>query len=132
MASVVNICNLALGGLGEDATVTAISPPDGSQNASYCQQFYPIARDMFLEMHNWRFASKRMPLAQLNTTEIPAEWVYAYAIPSTCIKVRAIRFQDQVVSASSRTIFDQNEFESIPDAQPFIEECLQTGDSVIY
>ncbi len=50
MPSVVDLCNLALAYLGDDATVASIDPPEGSAQAEHCQRFYPIARDTLLQM----------------------------------------------------------------------------------
>jgi len=44
VASTVDICNLALGYLGDTATVSSLNPPDGSAQAQHCARFYPIAR----------------------------------------------------------------------------------------
>ena len=71
MASEVDICNVALGHLGDEAAISAIDPPDGSVQASHCARIYPMARDELIEMHNWRFAVKRKALALLATTEQP-------------------------------------------------------------
>lgn len=88
MASEVEICNLALAHLGDDATVAAIDPPEGSPQAEHCARFYPIARDALLEMHPWNFATRRVELAAL---AVPTwSWEYAYAYPSSCIKVLAV------------------------------------------
>ena len=65
MASEVDICNLALGHLGDNATVSSISPPEGSAQAEHCARFYPLARDALLEMGYWNFAMRRVALAQL-------------------------------------------------------------------
>ena len=64
MASDVDICNLALSFLGDDANVSSISPPEGSQQSEHCARFYPIARDGLLQMHNWNWASRRVALSQ--------------------------------------------------------------------
>ena len=64
MASEVDICNLALSHLGDNATVASIDPPEGSAQAEHCSRFYPIARDTLLEMHNWNFSTRRAVLAQ--------------------------------------------------------------------
>ena len=45
MASDVDVCNLALAHLGDEATVASISPPEGSAQAGHCARFYPMARD---------------------------------------------------------------------------------------
>ena len=88
MASEIDICNLALGHLGDNATVSSISPPEGSAQAEHCARFYPIARDALLEMHYWNFTMRRVNLAQL-TNNWP-EWKYAYALPADAINIIAV------------------------------------------
>lgn len=92
MASDVDICNLALSHLGDEATVITIDPPENSTQAEYCARFYPIARDSLLEMHPWRFATKRVALAQ-NVTA-PSTWQYSYAQPNDLVKHIAILAPD--------------------------------------
>lgn len=89
MSSEVDLCNLALSHLGEDAEIIAIDPPDGSILAAQCGRFYPMARDTLLEMHPWSFATVRASLA-LTVAAAPSEWAYAYALPALCIKPNAI------------------------------------------
>jgi len=79
LASVVEICNLALAHLGDDASIASIDPPEGSAQAEHCARFYPIARDSLLQMHNWNFASRRALLASV--TMPYSMWKYAYAVP---------------------------------------------------
>ena len=43
MATEVDICNLALAHLGDDATIATIKPPEGSAQAEKAARFYPIA-----------------------------------------------------------------------------------------
>lgn len=88
MASEVDICNLALGNLGDAANLQSISPPDGSAQADHCARFYPIARDALLEMHHWGFASKRVALAQLANPV--TQWTYCYAQPTDLIDTIAV------------------------------------------
>lgn len=88
MASEIDICNLALGHLGDNATVSSIFPPEGSAQAEHCARFYPIARDALLEMHNWNFSMRRINLAEL-TNNWP-EWKYAYALPADAINIIAV------------------------------------------
>lgn len=86
MASAVDICNLALSHLGDAATVSSISPPEGSAQAEYCQRFYPVARDALLEMFSWNFATKRILLTPV-TGDVPTTWNYAYALPEKCLRM---------------------------------------------
>lgn len=88
MASVVEICNLALGHLGDSATVSSIDPPEGSAQAEHCARFYPIARDSLLEMHDWGFATTRALGAAV--TFPFTEWAYAYAYPTDALRILAV------------------------------------------
>ena len=88
MATEVDICNLALAHLGDDATIASLNPPEGSAQAEKAARFYPIARDTLLEMHTWNFASKRGDLAL--TTNTLKQWDYAYAAPADMMSPVAI------------------------------------------
>lgn len=88
MASEVNICNLALAHLGDNATVASIDPPEGSAQAEHCARFYPVARDSLLELHAWKFATKRTRLASIDTESW--SWGFAYAEPSDALKLLAV------------------------------------------
>lgn len=88
MASEVDICNLALGHLGDNATVASLEPPEGSAQAEHCARFYPVARDAVLELHPWNFATKRALLAEINP--MYTQWAHAYVQPSDCLQVLAV------------------------------------------
>lgn len=88
MASEVDICNLALAHLGDNATVASLDPPEGSAQAEHCARFYPIARDSLLEMHTWGFATKRTTPALLGSGW--PEWDYSYMQPSDALNIVAI------------------------------------------
>ena len=132
MASEVDICNIALGHLGDEAAISAIDPPDGSVQASHCARIYPMARDELLESHNWRFATRRDALALLSTSELPSEWGYAYTYPSACLRVIAVRPADVATSVNPGLIFDEQEFLTKPQTYPFTIESLSDGSQVIY
>lgn len=88
MASIVELCNIALGHLGNKAQVVSVFPPDGSVEAKLCNGRYATARDEMLGMFDWDFARNRQALA-LVTNNNP-NWLYAYAIPSTCMVPRRV------------------------------------------
>ncbi|THF64315.1 hypothetical protein [Pseudothauera rhizosphaerae] len=92
MASEIDIANLALGHLGDDATVSSLYPPEGSAQAEHCARFYPVARDTLLSMHPWHFAAKRAQLAAFAGDW--GAWAYAYAAPADCVTVLAVLPQD--------------------------------------
>jgi len=107
MASEVDICNLALARLGDNATVASIDPPEGSAQAEHCARFYPVARDSLLEMHAWKFATRRVLLAQLTTDTW--NWSFAYAEPTGVLKLLA------VLPASASSDADTQEYEAETD-----------------
>jgi len=88
MATEVDICNLALAHLGDDATIASLSPPEGSAQAEKAARFYPIARNTLLEMHTWNFAAKRGNLAL--TTNSLDQWDYAYVAPADMMSPVAV------------------------------------------
>lgn len=104
MASVVQICNMALSHIGSDARVASISPPDGSVEAGHCATFYDLARTELLEPGSWAFSLKRASLASLtNTSEA---WTYAYAKPSDCMRpLRVLRPSMGVTVFNQDTVY---------------------------
>ena len=85
MATVVSICNLALSRIGDNATISAVGPSDGSFQAEACGRLYPIALGTCLGMHNWAFATRRVRLAAVADTMVDkGEWQHAYAAPADC------------------------------------------------
>jgi hypothetical protein len=93
MASEVDICNLALGHIGDAAEITAIAPPDGSTQAALCKKFYPIARDETLAKHDWGFARRRQLLSKLSA-DAPSGWSYWFTIPNPFIAARGLVAED--------------------------------------
>lgn len=117
MASEVDICNMALGHLGDPGAISSIAPSDGSVQAERCKRFYPIARSVVLEAHAWSFATRRVALSKITNDEKPDSWAFAYAYPNDCTRPLAVLFpqstddsdtQDYAVEAlidGSRAIF---------------------------
>jgi hypothetical protein len=118
VAAEVDICNLALAHLGQRANVVSINPPEGSAEAPQCARFYPMARDTLLELHPWRFATRRVALADLSAANPPADpWRFSYALPDEMIRVLAI-------TGPERSHDDE--------AEPYAVELAADGAPVIY
>jgi len=115
-SSAVDICNLALSHIGDEAAVIDIDPPDGTIQSVQCGRFYPIARDELLEMHEWTFAVVRINLAAA-VAGAPTEWAYAYAMPAKCLKILSL------LRAGARS--DER-------GEDFIVESDDDGNGVIY
>lgn len=114
MASEVDIANLALARLGDNATVASLDPPEGSVQAEHCARFYPLARDALLEMHAWKFATRRVLLAKL---AVPSwNWSFAYAEPADVLKLLGV-FPAKAANDD--------------ETQPYEAESATTGASII-
>lgn len=90
MASEVTVCNLALTRVGEQGSVTSIDPPEGSVHARECALLYPVSVGILLEAHDWRFATRRAALAEIQTKDLHG-WRGMYALPSDCQRVISVR-----------------------------------------
>lgn len=122
MASEVEISNLALSHLGDSATVSSISPPEGSAQAERCARFYPLARDVMQEDFTWNFCVRRKVLALVASWE-SGKWAYAYAAPSEMLRPISISHPE----ASS----DQVDALGGRQGAPFQIESTVTGQVVI-
>ena len=85
MASVVEICNLALSNI-RAKSINSLT--EGSIEAQQCALKYPIVRDMLLRDTPWQWAQTIQPLAL--RTEDPLQWVYAYQYPSDCLNLQYV------------------------------------------
>jgi hypothetical protein len=83
MASVVEICNLALTKVGEDS-ITSLT--ENTKAGRLCNLHYGPLRDSVLSAHNWNFAMTRVALALLG--DAPAfDYSAQFALPVDCLRV---------------------------------------------
>jgi len=88
MASITDICNLAISHLGISKDIANVTTEQTAE-AKACRRFYDIAREAVLKDYNWPFATK---IATLNLVEEDPndEWAYSYRYPSDCLYARRI------------------------------------------
>ena len=103
--TVVDVCNLALSKLGDRATVTSISPPEGSAQADACARWYPIARDVALEEFPQNFSTTREALTL--TTNPSGSWAYAYYKPNDCLA--ALKLMPNAADITPGAIFSDTQ-----------------------
>lgn len=87
MATAVDICNIALSMLGDEATLSSLDPPEGSAQADHCARFYGVALSELLARKPWSFATKRTGLAPLSAKPYGEETLIQYAMPADCAYV---------------------------------------------
>jgi len=84
--SKIEICNIALAMLGEDAIR---SFDDGNTRAKQCEVFYESVKGNLLTRFDWNFARKIAKLQRVEDTILP-DWIYAYKIPADCKIIREL------------------------------------------
>jgi len=81
--NLIDMFNLALVRAGSP---TIVSPTEEGNKADMCRRLYPEARDEVLRMYDWPSVIKRVNLAKITSTDLD-QYVYAYQLPSDCVKV---------------------------------------------
>lgn len=87
MATVVDICNRALGRIGHTQLIESIA--DDGVEAEQCDLNFEACRDEALQFHPWNFATKRVVLAEDAVAE-RTDWDYVYTYPTDCLFARFI------------------------------------------
>lgn len=137
MSSVIDVCNLALSHLGDEATVASIDPPEGSAQAGHCARFYPMARTALLTKFTWSFATRRADLA-LTSNPALSGWEYVYALPNNCLKPLAVRAPADASQAFLASLIGRDISGMYPYGHPdndhkqFAVESDSTGALVLY
>lgn len=88
MASKTEICNLALGHLGQSLTIANVDTEAGKVPAAF-RRVYEIELKTMMESFPWPFATKFVTLG-LVEEEPTDEWDYSYRMPSDCLQFRRI------------------------------------------
>ena len=87
LSSTVEICNLALAHLGQNA-ITSLDDPD-SKSARELQKIFNITKDTVLRAKDWNFARVKTALSELSGQE-GYGWDYVYAYPARCLAIRKV------------------------------------------
>ncbi|EAM8673219.1 hypothetical protein BL252_06585 [Salmonella enterica] len=82
MASVIEICNIALSRIGNSRSINSLN--EASKEADVCSLHFDSCRDAILADADWNFAIKRVALA--DTGNPPPDWSYAYTYPTDCMR----------------------------------------------
>jgi hypothetical protein len=123
----LDFCRQALGELGTRSTITSLDPPDGSQEAYYCNLLFESTRDQILRAAHWGFAGRSdagiLWKAQPGTPENPGtrrtwsvrdpqpRWLYSYRMfllgaPFDAVKqIRRVRGQEPLTGADDVPLY---------------------------
>lgn len=86
MAAKLELCNIALAKLGDDAELSSLGLPYESYQARMCALHYGFALNVLLDEHDWQFSEVSAQLAE-TTNDRPDKWGYAYATPNNIMRV---------------------------------------------
>jgi len=82
----VDLANAALSHCGTRSKIQTLA--EGSPEANACLTHYAGARDLLLRTYDWNFARLTVSLAQLTCSV--QRWLYEYAMPVDCLRVRRL------------------------------------------
>lgn len=99
MASIVEICNMALGNIGIQKVIASVD--EQSVEARACKRFYDQTVSETLRELPWPFAGRYITLALVEETP-NTQWAYSYRYPSDCEKVRRVVPSDITVDTNYR------------------------------
>ena len=100
MASIVDICNVALNQLG---ATTILSLTEDSKNARLCNSRYTQVRDALFRSHPWNCLQKRIELA---ADSVAPAWgfSYQYTLPADCLRLLVILDYDSNYKVEGRKV----------------------------
>lgn len=85
MASVVEICNIALSHVGVGNLISNLET-EKSEEATTCKLMYSIALGFMLRNYRWPYFTKTVTLALVSQNPT-MEWAYAYRVPNDAARV---------------------------------------------
>ncbi len=88
MASITDVCNMALSHLGISKEIGNVTT-EQSTEAAACRRFYDSTRESVLTDYAWPFAA-RFYILNLVEESPNNEWAYSYRYPSGCLTIRRI------------------------------------------
>ena len=85
-SSIVDICNAALGKLGQDITIAAMT--EATKHARAFNRCFARVRDYVLADYEWPFATKFVAMSP--DAQEAIGWSYRYAYPADCLNALAV------------------------------------------
>ena len=90
-ATETDVCNMALGGIGQKTITVAQFVANSEVTPKLCNLHYAQTRDALTRSHWWRFAKARSALTATDTPDF--EWAYAFTLPTDFLREKSV-FED--------------------------------------
>ena len=91
MATIPEICNLALNSIRQTRIQIQNLETDQSKIARIIRLHYDIIRQSMLADHDWNFGQKTLALNLIEEESVDTDWHYVYDYPVDCIKIRRLK-----------------------------------------
>lgn len=111
-SSPTDICNLALGHLGEQR-ITSLDADNATARA--CNLHYEATRDQLFRAHRWNFAQARATLTRLADAPLFG-WSYQYQLPADCLRVLEVNDSELGDVITDEYIIEQGKILTNADA----------------
>lgn len=105
-ASVVSICNMALGNIGITQTIENLG--DNNERARVCKLYYENVRDQVMRTMEPNFTQAFVTLAPVSG-DPPPGWAYQYRYPTDCLIAKRITDENGARSIGSALFLDPRE-----------------------
>lgn len=130
MASVVDICNIALSNI-RAGSINSLT--EGSLGAQQCNLKYQLIVDFMIRDHPWTFARKKIAMAEL--TDDLFDWVYSYQYPSDCLMINRLMSAETKVSTVDGLAYRPDYYNNDPllnnyDKLKSIEYAIENSSGV--
>jgi len=89
----LDICNLALSHIGQDAITQADLDGDLNESARHLNTNFDFSRDFVLRAKGWRFASVKEALVA--TEDEVSNWDYVYTYPAKCLRINKLFYDTE-------------------------------------
>uniref|UniRef100_A0A6H1ZVR1 Putative tail tubular protein n=1 Tax=viral metagenome TaxID=1070528 RepID=A0A6H1ZVR1_9ZZZZ len=93
MPSQVEVCNRALGFLGQETAITSMT--QDSKAARLCNRMFQLSVDAVVVAHPWNCAVVRSPSLAQNSTDPAFGYGYRYALPTNPYCLRVLFMKDE-------------------------------------
>ncbi len=124
MASVIEICRMALLQVGSENLIESLEEP--SKEAKLCKAYYQLALESLLREYSWNIANTEKQLTLFGTS---SKYQFQYKYPNDCLRANAV-FNPEI-STDMDTVFNVSISGGVKVIQTDLEDAILSYTSKI-